>query len=419
MYTLVSGYGIAASSNHGWIEINKVALDLLPMNQMFNLYRRLYLTIRSPVFVDPLHVDIDIFRTENLNNTQTLSSFLSNLSNNTLETVTEIPKYKTEQIQYEDGFRAGYKMEISAPYSHISSVVHPEDKTEIRIHRPNTNMQRFFDHCMVSVNGFWHRTDTDGKYAYVIGGGKSLLQSRMNNIGFTNFEKIGKIKQYPITKDMIYKLDDSDYYKNRAYFDLTGIDTVDKTVMIVIGGYLYLPDPAYVKQYSEHTWKIDFTGVPLLARYIESMKYIDSSELNLTKFVNNPKQIKTAEFFSDEHFTKYLTHKQSFIVVVDTPKLYFNKQFIRHSTLPGMFTTYTEPKFPLITSNGRVAEYWKTFEDGHWSVNVHEAFLYNRQALDARPEEIVTVTEANTPYKLFYNSKGYLLEIGADVKQSP
>lgn len=416
MYTLQSGYGVALALDAGWQEVQAATLGATPMNQIFNLYRKLYLTLTSTVFPDPLFVDVDIFRTEYLNTTDTLDTVLSNLTNDALETIDVIPQYETRQIVYEDAFRCGYKVETSAPASHPSSVVYPSDKTELRIQRVRTDMQKFYDYCMVSINGFWHRTDTDGEYAYVIDGGKSMLKARVNNMGFTSFEKIGKIKSIPITESMIYKLDDQDFVSRRVYFDLTGQDTTNKTVMAVIGGYLYLPDPAYIRQYSDNTWMIDFNGVPLLDRYFESLRYLDMSALSLSQYINNPEQINVAEFFSDEHFTKYLTMSQSFLVIVDTPQIYFNKHFIRHTKLPGMLTAYNEPKFPLITANGKVSEYWKAYEDGHWSITVQDAWLFNRQADSIKKSDIISMTEANLPYRTFYNSKGYFLEIGADVR---
>lgn len=417
MYTLVSGYGVPLALGHGWKDVAKEDLQDLPLNQIFNLYRKLYLTLTSAVLTSETFVDIDTFKTQHINDTTTLADFLASITD-TIEGIESIPHYENKQIRYEDAFRAGYKIDVTAPYSNQSSVVAPSDKTEIKITRANTDMRKFYDYCMVSVNGFWHRTDTDNTNVYVLNGGKSLLKSRLNNMGIMSFDKIGKIKHIPITESMIYKLDDQTFTSQRAYFDLSAYNTVNKTVMMVIGGYLYLPDPAYVRQYGENTWMIDFTGVPLLERYFEASKYLDMSELGTSKYVNNPEQLNTSEFFSDTHFTKYLTMQQSFIVIVDAPEIYTNRHYIRHNNLPGMFTMYTEPVYPLITANGRVSEYWKVYEDNYWSVNVHDSWWNHRQAMTMNKNNTISMTDANVPYKTFYNSNGYLLEIGADIQST-
>lgn len=414
MYTLVSGYGITYSDRIGWKSVTAAEIKGLPLNVIANLFRKLYLTITAPIFAEPLHIDYDIFRFQNINNAQTLEVFLNELSNDTLLTIDEIPQYETKTIRYEDAFRAGYKVQLSAPSSHTSSIVAPSEKTELIINRRSTDMGKFYDYCMVTVNGYFHRTDTDNDKVYVLDGGKSLLRSRNNNMGFLSFENIGKIKQYPITEDMVYKLDDQDYFKQRSYFDLSDIDTENKTVFIVIGGYLYTPFSDVLKQFGDSTWRIDFNSVPLLERYFDSIRYLDMSYLSLSEYINNPEQINVPEFYSDEHFTKYLTGPQSFIVTINNQYMYEAKHFVRHSNLPGMFTVYEEPIYPLFTSNGKVSEYWKSYEDGHWSLTVNDAWYFHRQAATMKSSDLVTMSPTNAPYKPFYNSKGYLLELGAD-----
>lgn len=413
MYTLDFAYGSAATAQAQWSEIDTAVLLQLPVNQIYNLYKKLYLTLSSPTLLEPINIDFDIFRTEHLNDDSTLEDMLTALDNNSLQTIDKIPLRQTVWAQYEDAFKAGYKIEVTAPYSHPSSIVHPEDKTEIRIIRNRTNMRKFYDYCMVSVNGYFHLTDTDDNYVYLVDGGASLLKSRLNNIGILSFEKVGKIKQTPITKEMVYTPNEGGFISQRAYFDLSSIDTENKTVMLVIGGYLYLPDPAYVRQYSENSWMIDFTGVPLMERYFESLPYLNMKNLGLSEYPRNFTQINKEQFFSNDHFIKYLTMSQSFVVTIDSDQLFTQKHFLRHNNYPGMFTTYTEPKFPLVTANGRVAEYWKTYEDGHWSVNVHDSYLHHRVASSINQNDVISMTDACLPYRTYYNSNGYMLEIGA------
>lgn len=414
MYTLVAAYGAPTQVSQPWQQLDVATVKALPMNQLFQLYRKVYFSLDAAFLNDPIHVDVKIFYAEYLNSTQTVEQMLAQLSNNTLETVASVPVFTRTTTRYEDAFRAGYKMDVSAPYSHPSSIVHPQDKTEIRMIRKNTDMQKFYDYCMVSVNGFYHMTDTDGQYVYLLGGGKTLLKSRQNHLGILSFQDIGKVKHIPITPSMVYKLDNADSLSLRAYFDLSALDTTNKTVFAVIGGYLYTPMSGQMRQYSEHTWMIDFATVPLLERYYEASNYLDFSSLGLTVKDKSPEAINTPEFFSDAHFLKYLTHAQSFIVIVDTPLMYEQKHFIRHNNYPGMFISYQEPKHSLITANGRVANYWKAYEDSQWAVNVHDAYWYHRQALSIDKKDIVTMDKANLPYRTYYHSKGYFLELGID-----
>ena len=59
-----------------------------------------------------------------------------------------------------------------------------------------------------------------------------------------------------------------------------------------------------------------------------------------------------------------------------------------------------------------MAEYWKTFEDGQWSVTVRDSFLRNF-VLSSRPDaQLNVVSPAAIPTQTFHHSRGYLMQIG-------
>ena len=163
MYTLVAAYGDPASFDKSWTDVDVNQLKELPCNQIYQLYTKLYLTLHSDALTNDIHVDYAVFEKQHINNPAKLKDMLANYGSDTLATIPKIQKYRQEHAYYEDLFRAGYKAELVAPLAHPSSIVTPEEKTELRVTRRNTNMQKFFDTCMVSVNGYWHRTDTDGQ----------------------------------------------------------------------------------------------------------------------------------------------------------------------------------------------------------------------------------------------------------------
>lgn len=60
-----------------------------------------------------------------------------------------------------------------------------------------------------------------------------------------------------------------------------------------------------------------------------------------------------------------------------------------------------------------MAEYWKTKEDGQWSVTVRDSFLRNF-VLSSRPDHSLQVASpAGVPCQTFYHSRGYMMQIGA------
>ena len=61
MYTLDFAYGSAATAQAQWSEIDTAVLLQLPVNQIYNLYKKLYLTLSSPTLLEPINIDFDIF----------------------------------------------------------------------------------------------------------------------------------------------------------------------------------------------------------------------------------------------------------------------------------------------------------------------------------------------------------------------
>ena len=202
MYSLVTAYGLAISKNSQWGTAN---LSALTMQEIFNLYRKLFLQLSNTVLAEDVVVDFEIFRSEHSASTETLDEMLQNLSNTALQTIPALPNYVAKRATFNDIFRAGYKVHSVKPGYAPDAVTPTHEKTELRINRNQTDMQRFHDYCLVSVNGFFHRTETDGKYAYVPHGGESAILSKDSHMGFINFENIGKVKTIPITEQMVYK----------------------------------------------------------------------------------------------------------------------------------------------------------------------------------------------------------------------
>ena len=382
---------------------------------IFSIYRKAYITLSNYYLEQPIVVDLDTIRAENVNSVLTLNEFFIHIGNRTLISSSVNPNIKTNYAVFSDAFRAGYKIEPQNIYTASDANLPLADKTSLRLSRPNpeTDMKVFADHCMVSINGYFHKTDTDNKYAYVLDATESLFKSKQNQIGVLSFLNIGKIEQIPITANMISKQSNTVGMKNKTFIKLNK-DITNKTVMLVLGGYLLFIDNKSFFQINDDTFAINFGEMPLLERYFESQPYLNLKHLGLPQSTDNMSLVNVEEFYSDVVLTKYLTLSQSFFVVIDSPSIFTNKIYLRPSNLPGMFTAYKEPKYPFFVNNGRIAEYWKTFEDGHWTVNVQDSYLKN-SVFSSKPEsELVNVSDSNVPLKPYYNSRGFLLEIGSD-----
>jgi hypothetical protein len=412
MYQLVKAIAIQKGLNTRWVEVdlsNELVLNI------YNKYRKVYLELSNPDLAENVYLDMEVIKETYNSFTGTLTDLIISFGNNVLETLDEIPELNPKHVTYTDAFRANYKIDVCNINYAYGNFVPDELQTDVIIYRnlPQTDMQVFHDNCLVSINGYLHKTDTDGNFVYIKDGAKSLKRSNKNQIGFLNFINVGKIEQVKITPDMLSPSSLNDSLRNGISINLDK-PLENKTVILSIGGYLQFSDPLSFYMSGDKTFTYKFDKLKLLNRYFESQDNLDFESLGLAKTPNNINLIDVDEFLSDEVLTKYLTLPMSFFIIVDNPSIFTEKIFIKKTNLPGMFISHIEPKIPLFVSNGRLAEYWKVYEDGQWAVNVSDSYLRNFMFNTVTTEEVQVISNSLDPNNMFYNSNGFLLKIGSD-----
>lgn len=412
MYTIVSLQGISTAPRARW---GAVDYSTAGMYELYMQYRQLYLTVTTNFFPDPLIVDLNEYRTKYMGFTGTVQDFLTDLGSETLKTVTSIPTYKTGTTSYADVFQSGYKVELLAPNIHATVDVPKVMRTDARLSRdyPATDMRQVHEYCMCSVNGYWHMTDTDGEYLYVKDAGKTNFISQRNTMGLWSFRQIGKIKHIPITLSMIFKQANDSRFYEKTYIKLN--ESVEgKTALLVLGGYLVLPDAGVFTHVGNDTYSLDISRLPIAERYFDSFKDIDYTSLGLDNSTTNKDKINLAQFYSDPVMKKYLTMSQSFIVLVDTPELFINKYHLHQSPIPCNWQSSFEPKHPLFVANGKVAEYVKTKEDNIWSLRTADGWRQHRVLSELGASQLTNVDHGRSPMRPVTNTSATLVELGSD-----
>ncbi len=96
--------------------------------------------------------------------------------------------------------------------------------------------------------------------------------------------------------------------------------------------------------------------------------------------------------------------------MVDVKHMILNRIYLRYSNMPGMFTSYTDPVYPLIVNHGKAVEYWKTREDGYWSVTVQDSF-YKDYIISQQHMNTSVINNFMVPNTPNIHSRGFLLEI--------
>lgn len=412
MYTLIRSVCLARTSGAQW---KAVELGDILVFDIFNTYQQVYLEVSNVYLDSNVYVDLSAMRGRFGTYQGTLNELLITLAGDALPTVEKLPDTSIKFAKYSDAIMAGYKINPTIIGQQLEPNHPVSEMTDLKINRPkhDTNMSFLHTHCLVTVNGYIHMTDAeaDGSYAYVKDGCVSMLHSGMNQLGILSFLDIGELTKIPITVENIHPATEDYPLRKRIYLNVD-VDTTDKTALLVLGGYLVFLEPDVFWQSGENTYALNISAMPIFERFFESRPYLNFYELGLLESDINPDMISSDEFLSDEKLIKYLTLSQSFIVLVDTKHLFTNKIFIKHTSLPGMFTSYTDPVYPLVVNHGKMAEYWKEFNDGHWAVNVADSYFRNYIFTHKSSKQLDNITDQRVPMRTHYNSRGYLLEIG-------
>jgi hypothetical protein len=411
MYSLISAVGRPIQNQGRW---EAASIGDMPMTAIFATYERVLATLSHPYLDHNVCLDLDNIRSQYGSKAMTFNQVLTAIGSMTLPTTDTLPVLKTKYARYMDAFRAGYKIQPVHPTAAPDAQIPEAEKTWLHLTRDNTDYQLFYQSCLISVNGFIHATDYSTQGVWVQDGMKSRNLSRRNNIGIHSFNGVSKLSFVPIKPEMVYKQDPDQDYSDRMHIDI-GIDISQKAVLLVLGGYLYTPDPRTFYRISDTAFAINFANVPYIDRYFDSKHFIDLSSMSIDASTVNPNLVAVAQLLSDEALVKYATLSQSFFVVLDNPEIFIEHEYIHTSKMPGMYISYVEPKYPLLTELGKVANYWYSYEDGQFSIVTTDADRENPIYRTVEARLAKSLSNSRNPVCPSQNSELRYLKIGADL----
>ena len=409
MYQFVSSLAKKMNNNKEWTNTN---ISNVPLNELFILYSRIIVTLSNPFLPTNVAVDLSTITPSLDGMLITLQEFLISNGNITLPTLPNLPSLVTKYARYADGFKAGYKMLLSNPNTSLSAQQPPAEKQWLYLTKPNVNYNLCYKSCLISINGLFHLIDTDGEGLYVVDGMKSARKKNMNQLGMYSFADIGTIEYLPITASMLYKQNTNQLFKDSVYVRLDQ-DISNKTVMLVLGGYLHVLDNTTFIAVNDSCIKIDISNLPLLDRFYESRKILDFSSLPLTQSKRNSDQVSVSEFYSDANIEAYLTLSQSFFVILDNDSIFLNTLPLHKTNIPTMYVSHSKPVYPLMSKLGKNINYWSVEEDGQYSITCTDAITNNYiyDTIDVDKEN--SVASGRIPTNAKSISDLHFLEIGS------
>jgi hypothetical protein len=410
MYTAVNAVGVKKGVNQRWQTIDITSITIA---NLYDIYRRVFLTLQTGTPAVTVYLDMDAVRSEYSTYDDTITQWLIDLMDASLPTSSTVPPIQTRTARFMDAFRAGYSIK---PYNSIyGDNVSESDKLDALLTRssPVSNYPVFHSTTLVSVNGFYHRTDTNGTNGIVVyKAAESAKKSNQNQMGLLTFEGMCSLEIVPFTQSMIYKQQENVPLSEAAYIN-TGLDLTNKNVLFIIGGYMHFVGDL-VTQVGINTFKIDFSNYPIFDRFYEMKAHLNVSSFDLSSTEVNPNQISVEELQTDENIKALILMNQSFMVVLNTGHLYTDKNYVRATGYPGSYIAYTTPNKTLVTGLGRHNEYWYRQEDDQYILTVYDNAVSNRIYNTINPYFENSIGDSELPTDPVYLSGAYFLEIGRD-----
>ena len=413
MYIYNSAIARLKGISDRWLDVD---LQNVALNEIYETYRSVWLILGNTSFADPevlVSLDLNKIRLENIFNIQTVEEFLQGLGNQSLPTQPGVIEINTRTIGYSSAWKANYDCIPTKMGAHPDADFPESEKEDLLIKRDDIDYQFMYDHSLVSINGMIHQTSFSEHGLYVVDGAKSWRIANDNHVGIISFEKISPLTFIQLTPDMVYNSHEGKLLKNGIYVKLNH-DITNKTVIMVLGGYLHVLDNAY-KQVGDDIFKIDILNFPLPKRIFESSKLIDMSSLDLESTDRNETQVSVENLFSNEVLTNYMLLSQTFFVVVDTDNLYVVKHRLENSLLGSKYYSNVEPKFPLRRKDGNWLDYHSNYDQYKWVVSVDNsrANNYNYKTTNWRNENSIDATRYS--YRPYSEVGAELVEIGIDL----
>jgi hypothetical protein len=293
----------------------------------------------------------------NVDPSMTVQQWLTSIGNQTLPFEAKLPNETERLVRYAQAWHAGYVAQPKGREMHVNSTASKFVKEDLLMTHPTHSYADYDKYCLTTVNGYFHITDYTSNGIRVWDGNKSVRRSNNNQIGVYSFETVGALQKVPITEAMVKPQRPGAPLNDAAYISMpNNIDIDNKTVLLVIGGYLHVLGKVY-KPVGDRTWRIEVGVSMFLDRYIQSVQELDMDHLGLTIDPKSPTLMSLDQMRSDETVMKYLTMSQSFFVVVDTPSFFQDFEPIEWLRLPGRFIDPTGDNLPLVGAYGRMLDY--------------------------------------------------------------
>lgn len=351
----------------------------------------------------------------------TPSQFFESIGDGSLPVTDKFPPDQLVYAKFQDAFLSGYNVDpVNRTYNKAMGLPKSE-LNDLKLTRDNVDYDRLYKTCLATVNGFFHRLNYTTESVNILDGGTSGFYANKNKVGLFYLGDLGDVTVVPIQDKQVFGNPQGDPLKKELFVEIDerAGDLTNKSVLLVIGGYLHLPDGDLIRRTDDRVYSVDFTRYPWPQRFYDMWDNLDLSDLtqNFDRSTVNDRQVSIKDLYSDDTIRRLLTMSQSFFVIVDTPELIADRDLIESNDLPGSYVTHQQPIYPLILGPGRFHEYWFRWEYDRWVLNIedwqHPNYIFETTGW----AEENSIDDGRTPYQVIDYTQAFFWKLGKYVEQ--
>lgn len=381
MYNLVTSLLIAKVKPKGFEEIKGTALRNMTIDTLFNDYIEGYLVVTNNHLAGEKFLDIRTLRDTNLGILSfgtRLHQLFTALGDRLLPHLDDEPEYDFNKINYADAYQGGFNKVVVHPTSTLEGYS-TSDLTDLYMYKGSVDGDIVSNNVIAVINGYLHN---HGRYKLGIkvrDGGKTIMNSKVNQAGLLSFSDVGGVRTIEVTPEITKRTKDDISLYQECYIDLS-TDLTDKTVMFSIAGTLVSSqDVIQVINPKSGGVIINLSRISFIDRVQHAIKTLGSDELEVNLGTGRIQSLDLEYVTSDAFVNLVLRMSQTFAIIVDQPIVTIKKEPLTYLGVYGKYSSYKYEYDPIVDELGRIVPFfhggvssYPTLHDKHLILTPYE-----------------------------------------------
>lgn len=352
-YSIISSLGRVKGLVGKWESID---VSKFTVQSLYTRYDKIYVNVKNNYTKEEGTVLLDNYVNKIPNNKSFAQYIADDLGDTGLVYMDKTYTFNESGLIYRDALNSGFTIHpVKTGLKPDMSFQEKDAYTDLFFTKEGVDYKDMYHHVLVTVNGYIHASDASSTGFWVTDGYKTLRKRGRQCIGLISFENLGSIEQIPIKEEMIYQMNEEVPLYQEVFVKINQ-STKGKSILLVLGGYLYLLDKNVFVQYNESVIKIKMKNIRLLNKIHQSEKDLEyPNDLYQTKISSSGLHVKHVQ--SDEFVKQYLTRTDSFVVLLDNDEIFIETKYPQKRRIPNNYLTEYKPTLPLKVGLGKFEEY--------------------------------------------------------------